>query len=89
MLDIRVLRRSNLNTTLVQRVPLVKLAYDSLVWVYGHYKYIFTGTVRGSTLDAESAVYRRQIMSSKVDPSVVMVKRTLGQQVDPILKQHW
>ena len=44
---------------------------------------MFPFTARGSTLDAESDVYRRQILSSKVDPRAERVNRTFG------LGQHW
>ena len=40
-----------------------------MLWVYGHYKY-FTFTDGGLTLD----VYRRQILTTKVDPRTVRVR---------------
>ena len=40
-----------------------------LLWVYDQYKY-FTLTVRGSTLESESDVYRCHILTSKVDSRV-------------------
>ena len=49
-----------------------------MLWVYGHYlimiKNICTLTVRGSNLESESDVYRRQILTTKVAPRAVKFK---------------
>ena len=47
-----------------------------MLWVYGHYTY-FTLAVRGSTLD----IYRRLILTSKINPRAVRVKASITKVV--------
>ena len=44
------------------------------LWVYSHYKYLFTLSVRGSTSDVRIGSLQSQILASKVDLRAVRVK---------------
>ena len=47
--------------------------YRSMLWVCGHYKYYYSYSA-GIDFRSESDVYRRQILTAKVDPRTVRVK---------------
>ena len=59
-----------------------------MLWVYGHYKYVYSYSA-GIDFTRQNLtsvdVYRRQILTSKVDPRTVKVKRIyIGWLREPI-----
>ena len=48
-----------------------------MLWVYGHYKYFYSYSAR-IDFSRQNLMYRRQILTTKVDPRAVRVNYKVG-----------